>query len=176
MVAWHQRPSEPARASGCCEQLTARRVSGNFTQKPPRRRLRSHPLKEFGAMRLQTLSRNYALPSRDPRRFSWNRDRVLFLGHDLPSHAGPCPGRPRLRPGPAVESPHSSPVRLSECVAGNSPTKSVNKLPKPATSRPALALCRRWIGDDVVSYRAGRRDYTVCISPVCVSGKNPVTA
>ena len=87
---------------------------------------------------------------------------------NVPVGPSPLATRPRW-------PPHSSPVRLSECVAGNSPTKSVNKLPKPATSHPALALCRRWIGDDVVSYRAGRRDYTVCISPACVSGKNPVT-
>ena len=73
-------------------------------------------------MRLQTLSRNYALPSRDPRRFSWNRDRVHSLGH-------------------AVASPQSSPVRPPKCEAGDIYHKALaNNLAKLATSPLATSL------------------------------------
>ena len=41
-----------------------------------------------------------------------------------PAHARPSPGQPRLRPGPAVESPHYAPAHSSECIEETSPTKS----------------------------------------------------
>jgi len=70
-------------------------------------------------MRLQTLSRNHALPSRGPRILSRNRDRVHSLGH-------------------AVASPQSSQHRTSECDAGYSPHKALaNNLTKLATSPSA---------------------------------------
>ena len=67
-------------------------------------------------MRLKALSRDHALPSRGPRILPRNRDRVHSLGH-------------------AVENPHSSPARPSECDAGNSSHKVLaNNLAKLATS------------------------------------------
>ena len=88
-------------------------------------------------MRLQSLSRSHALPSRGPRRFSWNRYRVLFLGHHLPSHAGPTPERPGLLYCPGFESPHSSPARSSACIAGSVSHEVLgNNLATLASSRP----------------------------------------
>ncbi len=86
-------------------------------------------------MRLQPLSRKHALPPRGPRMSSRNRQRVLSLDHDLPAHARPSPGQPRLRPGPAVESPHYAPAHSSECIEGNISHKVLeNNLQKLATS------------------------------------------
>jgi hypothetical protein len=91
------------------------------------------------AMRSEPLPSDIPLPARDPRGPRWNRLRsALFFSHALPAHAKACLGRPRLHPSPAIESPHFSSVRSSECVAGSSFHRvAANNLAKLATSRPA---------------------------------------